>query len=46
VKKNEPKPEKISVNIKKCYMFEGDSAYIADMISAAIFNGVSVKEIE
>ena len=45
-KRDEPKPEKISVNIKKCYMFEGDSAYIADMISAAIFNGVSVKEIE
>ncbi|MCI8851593.1 MAG: DUF1351 domain-containing protein [Erysipelotrichaceae bacterium] len=45
VKKNEPKPEKVSVKIKKCYMFEGDSEYIADMISAAIFNGIKVKEI-
>lgn len=46
VKKNEPKPEKVSIKIKKCYMLEGDSEYIADMISAAIFNGIKVKEIE
>lgn len=46
VKKAESKPRKVSVKIKKCYMFEGDSAYIADMISAAIFNDIIVKELE
>lgn len=46
VKKEELKPQKISINIKKCYMLEGDSAYISDMISAAIFNGIKVREVD
>ena len=45
-KKAEPKPQKVSLKIKKCYMFEGDSAYIANMISGAIFNDIIVKELE
>ncbi len=45
-KKVESKPEKVSINIKKCYLFEGDSAYIAEMIGAATFNGIKVREVD
>ncbi len=45
-KKEEKEPVKVSVPIKVCYLFEGDSNYISDMIGAAIFNGIKVKEVK
>lgn len=39
-------PVKVSVPIKVCYLFEGDSNYISDMIGAAIFNDIKVTEVK
>ena len=40
-----PKPEKKSIHIKACYIFEGDSEYISNMIAAAEFNNIEVTEL-
>lgn len=44
-KKEKAEPKKAIVTVKKCYQFEGDSAYISEMIGIAMFNGIIVKEL-
>ena len=43
---SKPEPKKVSVPVKVCYLFEGDSNYISEMIAAAEFNGIKVTEVE
>lgn len=45
-KKVKEEPTKAIVTVKKCYQFEGDAAYISEMIGIAMFNGIKVKEVE
>jgi len=44
-KKEKKEPVKVGVPIKVCYLFEGDSNYISDMIGAAIFNDIKVRRV-
>lgn len=44
--KKKAEPPKKSINVKVCYLFEGDADYIGEMVSLAEFNNIKVTEVK